>query len=1037
MRGSILRRPLLRSGFAAVLLVGGAGVAGAQQATISGQVTAAGTAQPLPDSRVYVVGTTLIATTNAEGRYSIRGVPAGQAQVRVIRVGYTEQKKPVAVSAGQSLTVDFSLSPSVVQLSEIVTTATGPQRRVELGNSVASLPNVGEHVAEVPTHNVSDLLVGKVAGVNVLPGSMTGTAGTIRLRGLNSISLSNAPIWIVDGVRFNAGSVGVPTGGQRTTLLSSLAPDDIDNIEIVKGPSAATLYGTDAVNGVIIVTTKKGRAGGAQWNWFGETGAIKDKADYPLSYMIWGHSPTATTVQRRCELTQISAKTCIQDSITTFNPLNVAAYSPIQTGNRKQFGGQVSGGTEKVRYFSSGGWEVEEGPVRLPDSELARLQSANTPIREEWKKPEMLGRTNVRGNINAAVNDKFDLSVQSSYIKTNQRLTQTDNNSWSIFYQAAMNPGFNGAGPSRTNKDALGRDLNGNASYVYGDIFQDVVVEDIQRMLGSVNGNYRPFSWLQADGNIGVDLSDRRDGEVCRFNECPPSGTTRLGYATSQHSNDRNLSAKLAATATWSARDWANLKTTVGADYTNIEGENTNSSSQQLPPGAQTVGAGAVQFGGNGLPSATKTLGYYVQEQISLRDRMFVTLAARSDKNSAFGVNYKNAIYPKAQLAWVISDEPFFPHYSWLNSLRLRSAYGKAGQNPGATAALYTYSSRVVNVVSSSNGQSGTDTPGLRAAAVGNPNLRPESATEVEAGFESQLFNRVSVDFTYYTRRSQDALISRPIASSSGASTLSVLQNLGSIGNQGLELSVNATLASTRNFGWDLGVIGAHNTNKIRTLGTENGVPVPDIGTGTQRNAVGYPINAWFVRDRKWSDANGDNILTVDEISVDTAYHFLGASQPTYTASLTNGFDFLNRKLRVRAMFDYKGGFYVFNDNAQFLCANNAAVAARSNPNAPLRDQADCLAQRVTVPTTSSGYIENGAFIRFRELSATIGVPNRYLRLVHASNANLSLGARNLAVFTKYRGQDPEANYSTGDVQTGFMASAPRSYYTARLNLYF
>jgi hypothetical protein len=234
-----------------------------------------------------------------------------------------------------------------------------------------------------------------------------------------------------------------------------------------------------------------------------------------------------------------------------------------------------------------------------------------------------------------------------------------------------------------------------------------------------------------------------------------------------------------------------------------------------------------------------------------------------------------------------------------------------------------------------------------------------------------------------------------------------------------------------------LGVVGAKNANKIRTLGTENGVAVPTIGTGTRRDSVGLPIEAWFVRDRIYSDKNSDGILTADEISVDTAYRYLGSSVPTLTASLTNGFDLLNKKLRVRAMFDYKGGYYIFNNNAQFLCANNAASAARSEPGISLRDQADCLAQRVTSTTTSSGYIENGQFVRFRELSATIGVPSRLLRAVRAENANLSVGARNLHVWTRYRGTDPEANYSTGDIQTDFASSSPRSYFTARLNLYF
>jgi TonB-linked SusC/RagA family outer membrane protein len=1015
-----------------LLLASAPSAARAQSAAITGRVTAEGTGQPLGDSRVYVVGTTLVGVTNAEGRYTIRGVPTGTAQVRVLRVGFQEQKKPVTISAGQTATVDFSMSPSIVQLSEVVTTATGEQRRVEIGNSVATLSNVPQQVAETPTHTMSDLLVGKVAGVTVLPGSMTGTAGTIRLRGLNSLSLSNAPIWIVDGVRFNAGSIGVPTGGQDATLLSSLSPDDIDNVEIVKGPSAATLYGTDAANGVIIVTTKRGRAGDAQWNWYGEAGSIVDKGKYADAYMIWGHAPATPNVQRRCELTHIAAGSCVRDSLTSFNPINVDELSPIQTGFRKQLGAQVSGGTERVRYFASGGYDNEEGPVRLPDVERERMTSEGIRLREEWVKPEMLGRVNARANLNAAVNDKFDVAFQTSYIKTNQRLAQTDNNLWSVFYQSTINPGYNGPGPSRTNRDPLGRPLNGNASLVFGDIFQNLVQEDIQRLLGSVNGNYRPFSWLQADATLGVDLADRRDYQLCRFEECPPSGDTRLGFVESQNSNNRNISGKVAATATWQATEWLNLKTTAGSDYTNIQSDNTSSSGEILPPGAATVGSAAVQTGGSGLPSATKTLGYYLQEQFSIRDRLFVTLAARSDKNSAFGVNYKNVFYPKAQVAWVLSDEPFFPELGWVNTFRLRTAYGQAGQNPGATAALYTFGSTRVNLQNQ-------DTPGLRASQVGNANLKPEVATEFEAGFETQLLaNRVSVDFTYYNRKTRDALISQPVAASSGASDLSILRNQGSIANRGMELAINTTLANTRQFGWDLTVVASRNENEVVSLGfDDSGKPNPTRGTGIQRDSVGLPIDGYFIRKHTWNDANNDGILAVSEVSVDTAYSFLGSPIPTRMASLTNGFDFLNGNVRVRAMFDYKGGFYIFNDSDQFICANNPAAAARSNPGVGLREQADCIAQRGTTPTTSSGYVEKGDFIRFREVSATLRLPSRYLRTIRAENANLTLGARNLKVWTDYRGQDPEANYSTGDVQTGFMASAPRTYYTARINFYF
>src|SRR5262245_56984366 len=294
-------------------------VAMAQQATITGRVTAEGTNEVLPEARVFLVGTTLGVTTGPDGRYTLQNVPAGAAQVRVIRVGYVEQKKPIAVTAGGTATLDFAMRQAVVQLQEIVTTATGQQPRSEIGNSIASISNVGKRVEELPITDIAGVITAKAPGVIVIPGSMTGTAPTIRIRGVSSLSLSNAPIWVVDGVRFNSSSfsaLGAGGGMINSSNLNGLNPEDIEDIEIVKGPSAATLYGTDASNGVIVVTTKKGRAGAAQWTWFGETGLVQDKAHYPDTYAIWGHRPAAPSTPVRCLVRELPAGGCIKDSVT-------------------------------------------------------------------------------------------------------------------------------------------------------------------------------------------------------------------------------------------------------------------------------------------------------------------------------------------------------------------------------------------------------------------------------------------------------------------------------------------------------------------------------------------------------------------------------------------------------------------------------------------------------------------------------------------------------------------------------------------------
>jgi TonB-linked SusC/RagA family outer membrane protein len=1005
-----------------------AAAAGAQSATISGRVTAEGSGAPLGDSRVVVVGTNLIASTNAEGRYTLRNVPAGPTQVRVLRVGYIEQKQPITVAAGQAVTLDFTLKQTVIQLQDVVTTATGQQRRVELGNAVASVGDVNKRVEETPTLNTYDLLTAKAPGVVVLAGSMTGTAGAIRIRGLNSLSLSNAPIWVVDGVRFTSGSVTVQSNQSATSFLNGLNPEEIEDIEIVKGPSAATLYGTDAANGVIVVTTKKGRAGPARWTWYGEGGLVKDQNHYPDTYAIWGHSATNASTLQRCTLLTIAAGSCVRDSVSSFNVLDTPGLSPLATGNRGQVGLNVSGGTDVVRYFVSGELEGETGPIKLPDVDVARYNDAGVPIREEWMNPEHLGRQSVRANLNAAVSPKFDLNVTSGFVKTNQRVAQTDNNFFSIFYQSMMSPGFRQPGLGVTQRGTRGEELNGNNGYTYADIFQRYVREDVQRYVASANASWRPYSWLMNQGTVGMDLADRWDYTLCRFQECPDQGTQRQGTVSSQTSNNRNFSAKLSSTATWQARTWLNLQTTAGADYTNIENDNTNSSGTQLPPGAQTVGSAASRLGGSTLPTANKTLGVYLQEQLSFRERLYLTLAARSDQNSAFGVNYGNAVYPKASVSWLLSDEAFFPRYDWLNSLRLRSAYGASGVQPGALDALVTYGASTVNVLS-------TDTPGLVQTRLGNPDLKPETSAEFETGFETRLWDRVNVDFTFYRKQTRDALIDQPIAPSAAAPVTTQLRNLGSIRNSGLELLVNTTLVNRRQLGWDLTISGSRNTNRIVSLGQDT-----MIGTGTVRQKVGFPINGLFYRPYTYADANGNGIVEAAEVTVPPDYQYLGYSAPRSILSFTNNVDLLDRKLRLAGMIDYKGGFYIQNGTNSFQCGNNPACPARSNPATSLEDQAAYVATTKN-PSTSRGYAEKADFWRLRELSATYELPRRLATPVRARDISLSLGARNVKVWTNYKGADPEEGYlnasAGGDQQSTFASSAPRAYYTLRLNLHY
>ena len=1020
----------------------------AQNATVTGRVTDQASGQPIQEVRVIVIGTSLFTTSGQDGKYTLRNVSPGTPEIRVLRVGYSEQKKAIRTAPGETVTLDFTMTQTIVRLEDVVTTATGEQRRTELGNSVSTL-DASKIVLNSPIHQMGDLLVAKAPGVQVLPGNMTGGGSRVRVRGTASLSLSNDPIYIIDGIRMTSdnGSAGannsLSVGGTAPSRVNDINPEEIENIEIVKGPSAATLYGTAAANGVIVITTKKGRAGAPKWNFSTEQGRVQDKNKYPGMYALLGKTP-GTTAQRKCLLKELSVSasatgaTCILDSATSVNVFTDPDVSPIKDGWRNEYAAQLSGGTEAVRYFSSAAFENETGPLALPPASIRQLQAAKIPIRGEWNRPEALQKTSVRLNVNSAVSPTLDLSLQSGFIKLDQRLPQVDNNVNSFWYNGETGPGYRTAGPGYTAVGTLGQPLLGYASFTPAEIFQETTTQGVQRFIGSVNANWRPLSWLANRGNIGLDLTDRTDYQLCRVAECADFGTNRLGFVTDGRANTRNFSADVSSTASWTARNWIGLKTTAGAQYGNYALDRMNSTGSILPPGAQTPSQGTTPAIVNAVV-LSKTLGLFVEEQAAIRDRLFLTGAVRTDQNSAFGTNFQRVYYPKASLSYVISDESFFPHLDWLNQLRLRSSWGSSGVQPGQTDALRTLTTVLTSIA-------GADISGERSNLLGNVDLRPEKSTELESGFDSRWFgNRVTFEVTYYNKTSKDALIDRVLAPSSGAAVNTIKANLGEVQNTGWETLINAQVVDRRSFAWDVTFNGAHNSNKLKSLGIDPGTgkAIPPIINTTTRQIEGYPINGYWQRPSKWADTNGDNIITPNEVTVQSTggplndgFEFIGYSQPRDEVSIVNGFDLLSRKLRISALVDYKGGANLQNNEEGFLCQQSTSCPETSTLTPELWRQARAIAARDKSPTTQWDYFEKLQFWRFRELTATLTMPDKWAsKILRAQGGSLTFGARNLHVWTKWTAVDPEQNYNQGDTQATLLTAGPPKYYTVRLNL--
>jgi hypothetical protein len=277
-----------------------------------------------------------------------------------------------------------------------------------------------------------------------------------------------------------------------------------------------------------------------------------------------------------------------------------------------------------------------------------------------------------------------------------------------------------------------------------------------------------------------------------------------------------------------------------------------------------------------------------------------------------------------------------------------------------------------------------------------------------------------------------------PIAPSAGTAVTSILTNLGSVQNSGFEMLINSQLLETRQLVWDVTFSASHNSNELIDLGKDpTGKDIPTIGTANIRQAEGYPLNSYWTRRYTYNDANSDKIITPNEVVVDTAFTFLGYSQPRLELSIVNGLDLFNRKLRLTALVDHKSGYFVSNTEQSFLCQQSTSCPATSTLNPSLFLQARTIALRDGSPTTPHGFYEKPDFWRLREISATYNLPTTLTQRLGVGTASVNLAARNVKVWTNWTGVDPEQNYGEGNTQNTLLTAGPPSYYTMRFNVRF
>jgi len=967
------------------------------QGTVSGQITDKSNQQPIGGAAVLIVGTSLQARTGREGRYSITNVPPGRYQVQVRFIGYATATQPVSVTAGQSTALDVALTPAAVPLDVVVVSATGEeQQKRELGNNVGTIDAAKISQLAAPT-NTADLLNSRVPGVEVMQsGGTTGSGSRIRIRGATSLSLRNEPIIVVDGIRIDntpqAGNLENFTGGQAPSRLNDLNPEDFESVEVVKGPSAAVLYGTDAANGVIQIRTKQGRPGPTKWTAYAEGGSRNDMGDWPANYFSRQANGSS------CRLSSQARGVCTIVGVDSFNPL--VQNSPFRTGARQEYGVSAEGGNEATTFYVSGGFQRERGVFQSND----------------------LRQTNLRVNLRNQVSRLMDISATIGYVSSVLALPQNDNNDQGIVASGLLGYAFDTAAPGAGVTDPNGgyRFLTPQQAYQIG------VSQRIERFTGGLNVNFRPASFLTLTGAAGYDVTNQGD------NQLTPPGVIPLDQNRLDGNANANRAQIFAYTATFAAKGSFRLSPVVTSNTT-VGVQFFKNVFQQVQASGRKVVAGTGGLGGIVVPSVGDTtapfvtVGGYVEEQVGVRDRLYLTAAMRADKNSAFGTNFANIKYPKLSGSWVVSEEPFFPRPDWLASLRLRAAWGKSGRAPGTLDALHFFHPVAVAT-------NGTDVPGITIGGAGNANLKPEQTREFETGFDADFIDRrLHLEATYYNKDSKDGLIAVQLAPSVGESFTRFL-NLGEVGNKGIELLLTADLLTRPDFTWSVTASAWGNKNRVLKTDSINSPIIFGLGGATQRHQVGYPAGGYWGTSYTYNDLNGDGLINpLTEITFGDSDTFQGSSVPTRGASLSTEVSFL-RHFTAFAQFDGRWGNKLDNSTEAFRCIFGICHGARVLGSS-LADQAAAL----TAPSVETGFYQDAGFIKLREVSLTYIAPATWAARFGASSLSITAAGRNLATWTKYRGPDPEVN-DIGQFnfsQADFLTQPPVRQFFARVNVSF
>lgn len=997
-----------------MLWLAASGYAHAQTQQISGRVVNKSDKGALPGVNILVKGTTTGTATDANGNYKI-SVPSGSI-LQFSMIGMTSQETPV----GNQTTINIELADDARALEEVVVVGYGTQRKIDVTGSVAQIK--GEELVRQPVLSATQALQSKMAGVQIINSGAPGQAPTVRIRGTGTLLGGADPLYVVDGI--------------ITEDIRNINTSDITSVDVLKDASATAIYGVRAANGVVLITTKRGK-----------TGAPTVSYDAYLGIRTPAYRVKMADSQLFAQYNNEAVRYDNPTVALPFDPATAANTNTdwfkaiTRTGFQQNHALSVSGGTDKTTYLFSAGYFTEKGILKGTDYERLTLRLNNEyTLSPVFKLGHNLSLANDNSNLSSNSDPALPTSNQTVYAAFTSAYKQAPivpvrNPDGSYGYTPRNNVGNPVAQLDYTNYKARGL-----------------------RLQGSFYGNLTVLKKIVMLSNFGIESNTSRS-----YNYNPV-------YQVS--ANQRNLTSQLTTGRVNSTRWlWTNtaeynntfaerhtVKVLAGYVVERYQDDILSAGRQDVPPQSNYfyLNTGSASSATNSETGSIQTRRSYIgRVNYNFSDRYLLTATARYDGSSKFPTNNRWGFFPSIGAGWVISEEPFLRGKTPFDQLKARVSWGKTGNDRiDPSAFLYTIASGLDYAF----GATQTLQQGRTVTNLIDPNLHWEVTTGTDVGLEFALMNnRLTGEFAYYNKRTTDALFRRPIDAIFGDFDGAYLTNAASVRNQGFEFALNWRNSSTKGFQYNVGANVTINRNRLEDV--QGGLPINEGGIGngqyTTRTAVGQPIGSFWVwqtdgifqtqeqvtntkakiegtkpGDFRYADQNGDGIID------DNDRIFVGSYQPKLYFGVNGGFTYHN--------FDFSTDWYanlgnkVYNGKKAQRFGNENIEASRANRWTPTNPSNTEPRASNAVPVSSTYYIESGSFFRINNITLGYTLPKALVSRVKVNRVRFYVTAQNALTIKAFSGYTPELPGSN-PLNAGIELSTypVTSAYLAGLNLGF